>query len=866
MLAAGTSLGPYRIVAPLGAGGMGEVYRARDARLDRDVAVKVLPPAFAGDPERVRRFEQEARAAGALDHPNVVVIHDTGTHEGAPYVVMELLEGMTLRERLSRGPVPWSKGVDMAAQAARGLAAAHERGIVHRDLKPENLFVTRDGRVKVLDFGLAKLTRPGVPVGAVEGSGAPTASGSGGALGTGGSMAPEQVRGEPADARSDVFALGAILHELATGHRAFRGATAVDTLYAILNADPDPGPGAGLSGGLGSIVRRCLEKNPGERFQSAQDLAFALEGLGTLDTAAVAPAAPARRWRAAPVLAVTAALMLVAAGALLWPRIRPVPARSPLDPKRVVVAVFENQTGDAALDPLGRMASDWITQGLSRVEGLAVVPSTSVLFVQPASRPARTGDDAVRLLAGETRAGTIVSGAYYLQGDSLRFQARITDAMRGRVLQALDPVNGPRAAPLVAIDALQQRVTGGVAASLEAVHELGTRQQPPLYEAYREFIAGFERFGTDDAAALRHFQAAVRLDPGFGAPLFYEAYILHEAGEHERVEAIMRTLEERRDEITPYGRAWLAIMTAYWAHRYPEALQHARSVERMAPRDPLVTLWVGMLARYANRPRETVDAYRRFGPRPYPEHALGGFWMLHLCASLHTLGEHRRELSEARAARRARPAQGPLWACEARALGALGRLRDAERLVDDCLAAPPAPGTPGEVMAALAQELRAHGRGKDSSPFAARAAAWYRARLEAEPGNVEWMAGLLDALRWAGRWDEAVPVTEELIRRRPHDPAWPGILGSLAARRGDRAAAERCTERLRQMDSPGLLGEGLFRRAGIAAQLGDEPRALELLRDAYAAGLQRTLGRHVELDLEPLWGLEPYRQLMRPRG
>lgn len=866
MLDAGTSLGPYWIVAPLGAGGMGEVYRARDRRLDRDVAVKVLPPAFAADPERVRRFEQEARAAGTLDHPNVVVVHDVGAHGGAPYVVMELLEGVTLRERLGQGPIPLRKAVDMAAQAARGLAAAHERGIVHRDLKPENLFLTRDGRVKVLDFGLAKLTRPEAPGGAAEGSGALTASGTGATLGTVGYMSPEQVRGEPTDARSDIFALGAILHELTTGHRAFRGATSVDTLYAILNLDPAPGGGPGPPAGLQSIVRRCLEKRPEERFQSARDVAFALEGLDTVGVAPVPSATPARRRRLVPALAGVAALVLLAVAASLWLRARAAPAMAPLDTKRVVVAVFENQTGDAALDPLGRMASDWITQGLSRVEGLAVVPSTSVLFVQPAPRPGRAGGDAVRLLAGETRAGTIVSGAYYLQGDSLRFQARITDAVRGRVLQALDPVSGPRAAPLVAIDALQQRVTGGVAASLEAVHELGTRQRPPLYEAYREFIAGFERFGTDDAAALRHFQAAVRLDPGFWAPLFYEAYILHEAGEHGRVEAIMRTLDERRDEITPYGRAWLAIFTAYWAHRYPEALQHARSVERMAPRDPLVTLWVGVLARYANRPREAVEAYRRFGPRPYPEHALGSYWMLHLCSSLHVLGEHRRELSEVRAARRSRPAQELLWACEARALGALGRVRDAERLVDECLAAPPAPGTPGEVMTALAQELRAHGRGKDSRPFAARAAAWYRARLEAEPGNVEWMAGLLDALRWAGRWDEAVPIAEELTRRRPDDPAWPGILGSLAARRGDRAAAERCAERLRQMESPGLLGEGLFRRACIAARLGEQARALELLRDAFAAGLQRSLARHAELDLEPLWGLEPYRQLVRPRG
>ena len=278
-LAAGTTLGPYEIIGPIGAGGMGEVYRARDPRIGRDVAVKVLPAAFSKDSERLRRFEQEARSAGVLNHPNILAIYDVGAHEGAPYVVSELLDGETLRDRLKDGALPTRKAIDIGIQVAQGLATAHEHGVVHRDLKPENLFVTKDGRVKILDFGLAKLTAPGRE--AVVHASAPTIevdTGPGTVWGTVGYMSPEQVRGNPVDHRSDIFALGAILYEMLSGKRAFQGSSPADTVSAILKEDPpdltrivDTIPPA-----LERLVRHCLEKSPGERFQSARDLAFDL--------------------------------------------------------------------------------------------------------------------------------------------------------------------------------------------------------------------------------------------------------------------------------------------------------------------------------------------------------------------------------------------------------------------------------------------------------------------------------------------------------------------------------------------------------------------------------------------------------------
>ena len=291
-LTSGSKLGPYEIVALLGAGGMGEVYRARDSRLKREVAIKVLPQALSLDADRLRRFEQEALATAALNHPNILAVFDIGTSEGSPYVVSELLEGETLRERVRTGPIAVRKALDYALQIAHGLAAAHEKGIIHRDLKPENLFVTKDGRVKILDFGLAKLTQ------AESGShtSLPTATHgteAGMVLGTAGYMSPEQVRGKAVDPRSDIFSFGAILYEMLSGKRAFHGDTPADTMSAILKEDPPElnETNRTVSPALERIVQHCLEKNPEARFHSASDIAFDLEHLSGISgsTARIAP-------------------------------------------------------------------------------------------------------------------------------------------------------------------------------------------------------------------------------------------------------------------------------------------------------------------------------------------------------------------------------------------------------------------------------------------------------------------------------------------------------------------------------------------------------------------------------------------------
>ena len=315
-LSVGDKLGPYEILAPIGAGGMGEVYRARDTRLGRDVALKILPDHLANDSDRRARFENEARAASALNYPGIVTIHDIGNADGVAYLVSEFIDGASLR---TSRPDTVRRQIDVAAQTAEALAAAHAAGITHRDLKPENIMITRDGRVKILDFGLASQTTS--PPGE-ETLTAMTMPGT--ILGTVGYMSPEQARGWAADARSDIFSLGAVLYELFSGHRAFGGESPADVLSAVLKSDPPELPSS-VPPGMRQIVDRCLDKDSACRFQSTQDLAFALRAVAgssltgvTSPTIVERPAMKAKkvRW---PLAAVGAAALVLGVGFCVWP-------------------------------------------------------------------------------------------------------------------------------------------------------------------------------------------------------------------------------------------------------------------------------------------------------------------------------------------------------------------------------------------------------------------------------------------------------------------------------------------------------------------------------------------------------------------
>jgi TolB-like protein/tetratricopeptide (TPR) repeat protein len=516
----GSRLGPYEIVAPLGAGGMGEVYRARDARLGRDVAVKLLPQAVANDPGRLTRFEQEARALAQLSHPSILSIFDFGKTGETVYAVMELLEGETLRERLIREKYSWRRAVEVATAIADGLASAHGAGIIHRDIKPENIFLTRDGRVKILDFGLAR-TEPaqGAQFGTL--SLKPEGTQPGAVLGTVGYMAPEQVRGETADGRTDIFALGCVLFEMLTGQRAFRRDTAAETMAAILK-DPVPEvavPGTDVSSELDCIVGHCLEKNPAERFQSASDLAFSLREVAK-PGAHAAPVLREKKRRWPKAWMILAALLVLAGAALLWQRGSVARRGGGVSGaiERIAVLPFENLgSPDDAYFVAG--ITDDIMERLMSVHRLAVVSRASCShYAGTAKSPRQIGGelDVKYLVTGKVR---------WARGQGAAERVRITPEL----VRAADDTSVWTKNYELGTDevlAVPSEIVRSVISALGVTlveREPGSLDVHPTAnsEAYQAFLRG--RFLTREPhftlstwlAAVGDFEHAVRLDPDF---------------------------------------------------------------------------------------------------------------------------------------------------------------------------------------------------------------------------------------------------------------------------------------------------------------------------------------------------------------
>ncbi|MEP7132729.1 MAG: protein kinase [Acidobacteriota bacterium] len=516
----GSHLGPYEILAAIGAGGMGEVYRARDPRLGREVAIKVLPESFSADPDRLRRFEQEARAAGMLNHPNITAVLDIGEHEGAPYVVQELLEGETLRDVLAAEQLSVRRAMDYAGQIAEGLAAAHEKGIVHRDLKPENLVVTRGGRVKILDFGLAKLIRPDGATGDVtEG---PTLSGGtepGVILGTVGYMSPEQVRGQNADHRSDIFAFGAILHEMLTGQRAFQRDSAVETMTAILREEPpDISQNQAISPSLDHIMRHCLEKRPEERFHSARDLAFALREVSSGPP--TPGAAPRVGWPRQGVFLFAAAgivLLALALGSTVggWGKRLPGSAK-PAAIQSLAVLPLANLSGDPEQEYFADGMTEALITSLAQLSGLRVISRTSVMQYKNVRKP-------LTEIARELKVEGIVEGSVMRAGARVRITAQLIQAATDKHLWAQDYERDLRD-----VLTLQSEVARAIAREVQV--KIGPEEQgrlkksqrvdPSAYEAYLKGRYHWNKRTEEGIkTGVSFFEQAIQLDPTY-APAY----------------------------------------------------------------------------------------------------------------------------------------------------------------------------------------------------------------------------------------------------------------------------------------------------------------------------------------------------------
>jgi len=503
-LSIGTKLGPYEILAPIGAGGFGEVYRARDTRLKREVAIKVLPEAFARDPDRMARFQREAEAVAALSHPNIVVLHDVGADSGITYAVTELLEGETLRERLSRGALPWRKTAEIGAAIAEGLAAAHAKGIIHQDIKPGNLFLTGDGQVKILDFGLAQSQRP-APSQAEETRTLTDASPA--IMGTIGYMSPEQVRGLKVEAWSDIFSLGCVLYEMVTGHRAFSGKMATDVMVATLKEEPAPVADSGKvsSPELDRVIERCLAKNPVQRFHSARDLAFALRGMA-VSSAEHKPAAPPALTRAVTMSVAAAVLVLALAGLYFWR------GRTEQSIDSLAVLPFANVGGNEDTEYLSDGITESLIDSLSELPDLRVMSRSAVFRYKGKEADPQTAGKALGVRA-------VLTGRITQRGDNLSVSAELVDTADNRQLWG-EQYNRKLSDAL----AVQQEIARQISEKLRA--KLGSEQmaraakhQTDNPEAYQLYLKGryyAEKFDLEDInKGLDYFHQAIGLDPNY---------------------------------------------------------------------------------------------------------------------------------------------------------------------------------------------------------------------------------------------------------------------------------------------------------------------------------------------------------------
>jgi TolB-like protein/Tfp pilus assembly protein PilF len=508
-LTAGTFLGAYEILSPLGAGGMGEVYRARHRRLGREVAIKILPGDLASEPSRRLRFEREARAASALNHPNIVTIHDIDEDDGTHYIAMELVEGRTVRSLLAEGPLPSDRVIALGRQMAEGLARAHAVGIVHRDLKPENVMVTDDGLVKILDFGLAKVVPGGDDAGS-EVSTIEQATRAGMLLGTVPYMSPEQAAGRSVDFRSDQFSFGTILYEMATGRRAFKRETTPQTLAAIIEGEPEPLSRArrGLPEALVTLAERCLAKKPEDRFSSTDELVAALGRA-----AEQAPSSPLRRralWALVGLAAVALAAVLLPKVAERW-RGLTAGAGAPAI-QAIAVLPLENLSGD----PEQRYFADGMTEALitdlARVGAVKVIARSSTMRYRGSETP-------LAQIAQELGVDAVVEGSAQRVGDQVRITAQLVEPTTMRALWA-DSYEGSFADVLRLQGEAAQAIAAeiGAAASPQEEELLKARRSvaPEALEAYLKGEFHVMRFTPQDfQAALRYFQAALDVDPDY---------------------------------------------------------------------------------------------------------------------------------------------------------------------------------------------------------------------------------------------------------------------------------------------------------------------------------------------------------------
>jgi tetratricopeptide (TPR) repeat protein len=862
---------------------MGEVWRARDTELGRGVAVKVLPEEVASEPRRVERFRREARALAALSHPNLLEVHDVGSSNGLDYVVTELLEGDSLRAAIPPSGLPWQKVVEIGAAVAEGLAAAHGKGIIHRDLKPENLFLTADGRVKILDFGLATIDDD---LG-VDGD-SPTVTEDGAVLGTAGYMSPEQLRGQPATAQSDIFSLGCVMYEMASGMRAFSGNTGAELYAAILKEEPPQlsSSGATVPVDLERIVHRCLEKRPEARSQSAADLAHSLKSLGSSPSAPVmaTPSAVASvgRHRHRPWTVPAVVVGVILAAITSWWALSErgtqeaaVEDTTTLDPNRIAVVPFTNRTGDASLDNLAALTADRLTQGLADLDEIEVAPASVVA----ASAAGVDSSQMAGVVATGTDSGLVLTGVWDSVGPGLELQATLEDAQRGSVIRAFDPIPATNEAPQEAIATLRDWTLMAVQDHLHPILAWGAGDRFPKYEAYQAYRRFFEAMETGPSeSAAGHALQARQLDPEFARPLLHvgAAWIpgISSFELHDMMIDFFRPVHEMN--LTPRQQLIVEMIDARMDGRWQEAYRLSMLELERDPSNSWARKDAIKNAIFTHRPLEVIELFEAMKEDSLTPGRYRYFTARWVLWALHFTGRHEEELILARrvlAEEFGETAGESARANELRALAALGRIDEIDAILTEVLLEPDSFLADSQEMSAVVYELRAHGFAEEAQDVAERSLSLYAS------GDDTTTLDRCDpceayVLMAAERFSEARTVFEKLLTDVPDNRDWCMQLGICAAVLGDRETALEMERRIEEIgpamgptDVPyGTRGAGEIMQASIAAQLGDHDRAIRLIQQGIAAGYGYNHWIHANPAFEPLWDHPEFQEILRPKG
>ena len=857
---------------------MSRVFVARELALGRAVVVKVLPPELSGVMS-AERFRREIQLAASLHHPHIVPVLTAGDANGLLYYTMPLVDGESLRSKLSReGELPIHDAIRLLQQIADALSYAHEHGVVHRDLKPENILIS--GRhAHVVDFGVAKA----LSASAVSGSESGLTS-IGVALGTPAYMAPEQAAADPqSDHRVDLYALGVVAYEVLTGAHPFAGRRAQALLAAHATEVPEPiaRRRPSIPASLATLVERLLEKRPADRPATAEQVLRELDVVGTPTetrpftvpspgtNATGAPNAPspptstnassrARRWG---ILggAITGAALVVGVVFLAGHRRAPV-----LEAKRVVVATFVNKSGDRTLDPLGAMAADWIARGLART-GLVEVAGTAA---ELAARTNGTQAGNLQALAEEARAGLVISGAYYRQGDSVLLEADFTDARTQKLTQSVGPIAAPLASPLEGVERLRQRVTGSLAAVVDTrLAELaGVTSEPPSYDAYREFLAGEDLFYADDSAAVGHYRNAGALDSTYLFPRLREMSAMSNHGDWQAADTLGHLLERKRSLLSPYEASYLDVLLADVRNAPDQSYAGASAMMRAAPKADFPVYLTASYANNLNKAHEAVALLERVDPEGG---ALRGrvYYFEYLCSALHAIGDHAQEFEVAKRGRRQYANRLYVSFFEAHALAALGRTDELEALLRETRAmTPDLRLTASAVFIAAIYELRAHDHQDAALAVSNELLAWLAAKSPRETALREARVERARALIATHRWGDLHFLADSLWAEDRMSIDAIGFRALAEAEMGDRVGALRSVASIEDVTRPGRVNSAEEWRATIAAAVGQKAEALAHLEQGHPDGSVPDYRWHEDILYELMRDYPPFQEYIRPKG